>query len=79
MRVAVDSGAPSDPAGSLAHWQRGCDRDRNAQSCAFLGLLYEDGPDGMARDEAKSDEAMAQACKLGERRACEWLKARVEP
>jgi uncharacterized protein len=78
MRVAVDAGAPDDPVGALAHWQRGCDRDRNAQSCAFVGLLYEDGPDGLARDEAKSDEAMTQACKLGERRACEWLKARVE-
>jgi TPR repeat protein len=78
MLVAVEAGAPSDPAGALAHWQGECDRGRNAQSCAFVGLLYEDGPDGRARDEAKSDAAMSRACKLGDRRACEWLKARVE-
>jgi hypothetical protein len=78
MLAAVTAGAPSDPVGALAHWQRGCDHDRNAQSCAFVGLLYEDGPDGEARDEVKSQEAMSRACKLGERRACEWLKAHVE-
>jgi TPR repeat protein len=78
MLAAVTAGAPSDPARSLAHWQRGCDQGRNAQSCAFVGLLYEDGPDGKARDEAKSTEAMSRACKLGERLACEWLKAHVE-
>lgn len=78
MRAAVDAGAPSDPVGALDHWRRGCDRDRNAQSCAFVGLLYEDGPDGVARDEAKSHTAMSRACELGDRRACEWLKARGE-
>jgi uncharacterized protein len=78
MLAAVDAGAPRDPVGALAHWRRGCDRDRSAQSCAFVGLLYEDGPDGMARDEAKSHTAMSRACELGDRRACEWLKSRAE-
>lgn len=78
MLAAVTAGAPSDPVGALAHWKRRCDQARNAESCAFLGILYEDGPDGKARDEAKSHEAMSRACKLGERRACEWLKGHVE-
>ncbi len=78
MLAAVAAGAPSDPAQALEHWRRGCDRLRDARSCAFVGLLYEDGPDGQARDETKSQEAMSQACKLGDHRACEWLKARVE-
>jgi uncharacterized protein len=78
MRAAVDGGAPSDAVGALAYWSRKCDRDRDARSCAFVGLLFEDGPDGQARDEAKSHDAMSRACDLGEPYACEWLKARVE-
>jgi hypothetical protein len=38
--------------------------------------MYEDGPDGQARDGAKSQEAMKRACDLGSRRACDWLKSR---
>jgi TPR repeat protein len=78
MLAAVERGAPTDPARALAYWRRGCDRDHHAQSCAFVGLLYEDGPDGRARDEAKSHEAMSRACDLGDRLACEWIKGRVE-
>jgi TPR repeat protein len=78
MLVALDAGAPRDPVKALAHWRLGCERDKNAQSCAFVGLLYEDGPDGLTRDEAKSHEAMSRACELREPRACEWVKAHVE-
>jgi TPR repeat protein len=78
MLAAVDRGAPRDPLRALAHWRRDCDEGRDALSCAFVGLLYEDGPDGRARDEARSHEAMSRACELGEHLACEWIKGRVE-
>jgi len=39
-------------------------------------VMYEDGPDGKTRDEAKSQQAMKRACDLGNRRACEWMKGR---
>ena len=39
-----------------------------------MGLIYEDGPDGLARDEDKSQRAMTRACELGEQRACDWMR-----
>jgi TPR repeat protein len=78
MLAAVKRGAPRDPSRALAYWTSRCDTDKNSQSCAFVGVLYEDGPDGRARDETKSHLAMTRACELGERLACEWLKDRVE-
>ena len=78
MLAAQDAGAPRDPMQALAHFERACERSANAKACAFVGLLYEDGPDGKARDEAKSSQAMSRACKLGERRACEWMKFHLE-
>lgn len=76
MIEAELAGAPRDPAKALAHWRDGCDRRRDASACAFLGILYEDGPDGLARDEAKSEQAMSRACELGSERACDWMKSR---
>jgi TPR repeat protein len=76
MLAAEDAGAPRDPDRALAHWRRACERDRNARACSFVGLMYEDGPDGFARDETKSLQAMNRACELGDRRACEWVKSR---
>jgi TPR repeat protein len=76
--LAVE-GAPGDSAHSVARWRRACEEQRSAQGCAFLGLLYEDGPDGLARDEAKSQKAMVRACELGNIRACEWVKQHGEP
>lgn len=76
MMAAQDAGAPRDPVQALAHWRDGCDRRHDASACAFLGVLYEDGPDGMARDEAKSAQAMSHACELGNGRACDWVKSR---
>jgi hypothetical protein len=78
MLAAQDAGAPRDPTLALAHFGRACEKGANAKACAFVGLLYEDGPDGKARDEAKSAQAMSRACKLGERRACEWMKFHLE-
>jgi uncharacterized protein len=72
----------SDEDASLAQWRERCDRDRDprraATACAFVGILYEDGPNGAARDEAKSLDAMSKACRLGEAYGCEWLKFHVE-
>jgi len=73
MLAAQDSGAPGDPQRALPYWIRRC-AAREARACAFVGIIYEDGPDGLARDEAKSQQAMVTACKLGERHACEWAK-----
>jgi TPR repeat protein len=74
MLKAQDAGAPRDTQRALSHWLRACDRERNARACAFVGVLYEDGPDGMARDEAQSQKAMSRACELGDKRACEWVQ-----
>ena len=73
MLAAQDAGAPRDPEGALVYWRRACGR-RDARACAYVGIIYEDGPDGLARDADKSLEAMRQACRLGEGRACEWMK-----
>jgi TPR repeat protein len=74
MVAAQDAGVPRDPEKALARWRRACDA-RDARACAFVGVMYEDGPDGYSRDEAKSTEAMTRACELGETRACEWVKS----
>lgn len=73
MLTAQDAGAPRDPEGSLGYWRRACSR-RDARACAYVGIIYEDGPDGLARDADKSLDAMQQACRLGDARACEWMK-----
>jgi TPR repeat protein len=75
MLAAQDAGAPRDRERAFAYWRRACDA-RDARACAFVGVMYEDGPDGKARDEAKSQQAMRRACELGHRRACEWTKVR---
>ncbi len=73
LLAAEEAGAPRDPRGSVAHWQRACDA-RDGRACAFVGLLFEDGPDGFARDEARSLKAMSRACDLGYRDGCAWLR-----
>ena len=60
LLVAEEAGAPRDPPRSVEHWQRACDA-RDARACAFVGVLFEDGPDGYARDEARSLKAMSRA------------------
>lgn len=75
LLAAEDAGAPREPVRALAHWRMGCDRGRDARACAFVGVIYEDGPNGVGRDEAKSLQAMGRACDLGERRACDWVKS----
>jgi TPR repeat protein len=74
LMVAEPGGPPADPARSLERWRRACDR-RDARACAFVGLIYEDGPDGFARDEAKSLQAMGRACDLGLHAGCDWLQS----
>ena len=54
LLAAQDAGAPRDPDRALAHWRHACD-GRVARACAFVGVMYEDGPDGIARDEEKFD------------------------
>lgn len=74
--AAVDSPAtPAEAWRALERWQRACD-GRNARACTFVGILYEDGPDGEARDEGRSLAAMKRACDLGEPRGCEWVRSR---
>jgi TPR repeat protein len=67
-------GMPRDPSAALAYFQRGCDVRRDARACAFLSLLYLDGPDGLARDLPKSARTLATACRLGYRAACGWMR-----
>jgi TPR repeat protein len=74
LLAAEDAGAPRATAPAFAHWQKACDAG-DARACAFVGVMYEDGPDGVERDEAKSLEAMTRACKLGNGRACEWVRS----
>jgi TPR repeat protein len=78
LLAAEDAGAPREPMHALAHWLRACERGRDARACAFVGIMYEDGPDGVARDEVKSLQAMARACELGNNRACDWVKGHSE-
>ena len=72
---AVES--PATPAAAqhaLERWERAC-AARDALACAFVGVVYEDGPDGYARDDKKSTAAMSRGCQMGERRACEYMQA----
>jgi TPR repeat protein len=78
LMAAEDAGAPRDPQRSVEHWRRACDA-RDARACAFVGLIFEDGPDGYARDEVKSLQAMTRACDLGLRSACDWLQVHPGP
>jgi uncharacterized protein len=65
---------PGDPFRAVEHWERAC-AARDARACAFAGLMWEDGPDGYARDETKSRQAMERGCELGNQHACEWLQS----
>jgi TPR repeat protein len=78
LMAAEDAGAPRDPQRSLEHWRLACDA-RDARACAFVGIIYEDGPDGYARDEVKSMQAMGRACTLGLRAGCDWVQSRAAP
>jgi len=78
LMAAEDAGAPRDSQHAVDHWQRACDR-RDGRACAFIGLLFEDGPDGYARDEARSLRAMSRACDLGNRDGCTWLRFHGAP
>ena len=78
MLAAQEAGAPRDPERALNLWRKACDK-REARACAFVGVIYEDGPDGRARDSVKSLEAMNRACGLGDQRACEWAKGHNTP
>jgi TPR repeat protein len=60
-----------------AAWTAACARGEG-RACAFVGMLIEDGSEGLARDEAKSLEWAQRACDLGETRACDWVKSRPE-
>ena len=51
------------------------DRRAAASRRNQIDLLSALGPDGVARDEEKSMQAMARACDLGDTRACEWVKS----
>lgn len=66
---------PEDGRRWLDRWERACTAG-SGRACAFVGLLYEDGPDGYARDERRSRTGMERGCKLGEPLACEWLRRR---
>jgi TPR repeat protein len=74
LLAAETHAVPRDGAPALQYWQRRCDGARDARACAFVSLLYLDGPDGFERDEAKSAQALALACRLGYARACEWVR-----
>ncbi len=74
--AAVESPAtPAEAQRALERWQRACNA-RSARACAFVGILYEDGPDGLARDEERNMAAMKRACELGEPRGCAWVRSR---
>lgn len=64
-----------DSHGSLDSWQRACDRG-SPRACTFVGIVYEDGPDGYHRDKDRSMRAMERACKLGDERGCAWVRGR---
>lgn len=60
--------APAGPAvaanAELAHDEKWCKEERDAASCARLGLRYRDG-DGVAVDKAKAEELLYEACNTG--------------
>jgi TPR repeat protein len=78
MLAAQGARVPRDPAGALAHWVSACERGKDARACAFVGLLYDDGPDGLKRDETRSLQAMGRGCDLGDTRACDWVRMHTE-
>jgi TPR repeat protein len=78
MLAAQEATASSDAQRAFAQWRRACSAG-DARACAFVGVVYEDGPDGLARDTEKSLEAMDRACSLRNERACEWMKAHPGP
>jgi hypothetical protein len=78
MMDAPQRGAPIDPNAALDRWTTECGKG-DATACSFIGVLWEDGPDGEARDEQKSQAAMNRACALGSRLACEWVNGRDDP
>jgi TPR repeat protein len=78
MLAALAAGAPAEFTHALAHWERLCGSARNARACEFAAILYLDGVDGGQRDPVKSLSAMARACRLGEPRACVWVKSYSE-
>jgi TPR repeat protein len=78
MMASLEAGTPRDAQRALARWQQACDH-ADGRACAFVGVVYEDGPDGFARDEDRSLAAMRQACKLGNQYGCDWVKGREEP
>ncbi len=73
MLAAEDAGAPRDPERALVYWRRACAAS-DARACAFVGVIYEDGPDDLSRDTEKSLEAMNRGCRMGNGYACEWVK-----
>jgi TPR repeat protein len=73
MLAAEDAGAPRDPQRALAYWRRAC-AAADPRACAFVGVIYEDGPDDLTRDTDKSLDAMNRGCRLGNAYACEWVK-----
>jgi TPR repeat protein len=75
LLAAEDAGAPRAARAAFAHWRQRCDAGHDARACAFVGLMFEDGPEGVDRDEAKSLDAMTRACALGDGRACEWVRS----
>jgi TPR repeat protein len=68
---------PGDAAHALAGWERACEGG-DGRACAFMGILYQDGGEGVARDKGKATEAMGRGCELGNRRACDW-SSRISP
>jgi TPR repeat protein len=79
MMAVQGAGAPSDVDRALDQWQKGCEQRREAKSCAYAGVLFEDGTPGTPRDERKSYELMSRACELGDKRGCEWTDVHENP
>ena len=74
MMTAETRDVPRDPKGEVAYWQRRCEGLHEGRACSFLSLLYLDGPDGFARDDAKSADLLSRACRLGHKPSCEWAR-----
>src|SRR5260370_7311237 len=73
MLVAQDTGAPRDSQRALSLWRRACAL-ADARACAFLGVIYEDGPDGLSRATATSLQAMNTPCGLADARPSHCAK-----
>jgi TPR repeat protein len=76
--TATTARRPGDAAHALAGWQRACEGG-DGRACAFAGVLYQDGAEGVPRDKGKATEAMNRGCELGNRRACDWTSSRLSP